>query len=195
MKNKILLVFLIPFLMFSCVIPEKFSCEINVKNDSTYSVSFNGTLLFWMALKEINEKGKVSKETDDQIKALFDEWAATDSTIKNYQYQGNGRAFIEYLQIITDKTSLDLNKIFGLPLNINVEDDNSITINESGVDSDAYSEFFTLGYQINGTINIVSEIPIQESGDNRIERQGNKYIIRQTFLTFPENDVIIIIKK
>jgi hypothetical protein len=83
MKKLFSLLIGVNLLLVSCVIPEKFTCAINVDNQGTYSVDFKGTLLFWVALEEISKQGKISSGTDGQIKAMFDEWVANDPTIKN----------------------------------------------------------------------------------------------------------------
>ena len=196
MKKTFALLFGVSLLLFSCLIPEKFTCAIYVDKDGGYSVSFKGTVLFYAALQEIAAQGSVSSGTDRQIKAWFDASIGQDPRIKKYEYRNSGRAYVEYYQQVTDGSSLDLSKEFGLPLHISVSPD-MITIIEEAVEGETASmltEFVKLGFQLDGVIEITSELPVLDSGRQKV---GSKYIlfgpqvIRQVLKVFPSMDVII----
>jgi hypothetical protein len=103
--KKLLLTFAgLSVLFFSCVIPEQFTCAIDVDKQGAYSVDFKGTLLFWAALEEVEKQGKVSSETDAQIKKMFDESIAKEPAIKKYEYRNSGRAYVEYYNKIIEDT-------------------------------------------------------------------------------------------
>ena len=184
------------FILASCVIPEKYSCEIEVKDLKNYSVSFKGTVFFWMAVEEISAKGSLSRETDNEIKKIFDEWTVTDPKIMAYQYLNNGRAYIEYQETINDGSALDFSENLGLPLRINVIGNNSIMIKiDSSGDDDFFPELNRYGYKMDGNLVVISQIPIIESSGIQIQRQNNKYIVQKTLSSFPENEIIITMRQ
>jgi hypothetical protein len=196
MKKIFIALFGVFLLLGSCIIPEQFTCAVSVDKHGAYTIDFKGTILFYTALEEIKEQGAVSAEADQQIKEMFDEWIRQDPRIKKYAYRNSGRAYIEFYQHVTDGSSLDLSDEFNLPLRVNVYPD-TITITEEAVDEESaaiIAEFVKLGYKLDGRINITSELPIIDSGRQKV---GKKYIvfgpqvINQTFKTFPSMDVVI----
>ena len=90
------------FLISSCVIPEKFTCDINISKTGNYSVAAKSTLVFYTVFDEIKNQGKVSEESDSDIKSFFDEAIKEEPAIKKYQYQKNGRAYVEYSKEVSD---------------------------------------------------------------------------------------------
>jgi hypothetical protein len=169
-----------------------------VDKQGGYSVEFKGTLLYWLALDEISEQGEVSAETDNQIKTLFDEWVADESTIKKYEYRNSGRAYVEYFNMVTDDSTLDLSDSFGLPLIISVSQDGIITITEEATENEGLPELLKLGYKLDGVIEITSDLLIIDSGGQKARRKfivTGPYLIKQIFTSFPTHDVIIKIKK
>jgi hypothetical protein len=186
---------------FSCVIPEKFTCNINIKKDGSYSVDAKGTLVYYTIFDEIETQGKISEETNAEVKSFFDGVAPEEPAIKKYQYQNNGRAYIEYLKEVNDHSSLDLSSS-GLPIKIAVDADNSIyiTISAIGDDEKGHLERFSkYGYKLDGTVTITSELPIIEDGGQKVDNKyvlfGPKVIKRTvTAKTLPESDITIRIK-
>jgi hypothetical protein len=89
--------------LFSCVIPEKFTCNIAVDKQGAYSVDFKGTLLYFLVLDEVEKQGKVSEATDKQIKAGFDEAVAKEPAVKKYEYRNSGRGYIRSLAKLSER--------------------------------------------------------------------------------------------
>ncbi|MDR2483660.1 MAG: SH3 domain-containing protein [Treponema sp.] len=198
MKKLFAALFGVSLLMFSCLIPEKFTCAINVDKYGAYSIDFKGTILFYAALEEIEEEGSVSADTDRQIQKVFAEWSREEPRIKKYEYRNAGRAYVEFYQRVTDGSSVDLSDEFGLPLRIDVYPD-EITITEEAADGETarlLTGFVQLGYKLDGRINITSELPIINPGRQKV---GRKYVvfgpqvINQTFKAFPSLDEVITI--
>jgi hypothetical protein len=204
--KKIFLLIITCFLFASCVLAEKFTCEIVVQDASHYSVNFKGTLVSSEALLEIGDIGKLSKETDREIKAAYDElipklkeelpqYEGANVTIKSYKYQNNGRAYIEYIIVKKDGESLELMDI-GLPLCIsNYLDDNSllIEIEGSGYITEALSEY---GYKMDGKIIINSRLPILTRGafgDNLIPEINGRYIFEKSFTSLQGEKIRFIL--
>jgi hypothetical protein len=203
--KKIFLLILTCFLFASCVLAEKFTCEIVVQDASHYSVNFKGTLVSSMALLEIEDSGKLSKETDREIKAAFDElipklkeelpqYEGANVTIKSYRYQNNGRAYIEYIIVKKDDELLELMDI-GLPLRISSYlDDNSMLIEiENSVDAEELSEY---GYKMDGKLIINSRLPILTRGafgDNLIPERNGRYIFEKSFTSLPDEKISFIL--
>jgi hypothetical protein len=189
-------------LLVSCVIPEKFTCDINITKNGTYSVKANGTLVYYTVFDEIEKQGKVSEETNSDIKSFFDEAIKEEPAIKKYQYQNNGRAYIEYFKEVNDGSSLDLSAS-GLPLTINVTQDGYITVKSSALSSDnkeQLEEFTKYGYKLDGKITITSELPIIDAGGQKVGKKyfffGPKVINRAvTMTTLPTEDIVVKIRK
>jgi hypothetical protein len=200
MKKKMLLFAFVPFIFFSCVIPEKFTCAINVDKQGSYSVDFKGTLLAWVALDDVEKQGKVSAETNRQIKTGFDEAVAKEPRVKKYEYRNSGRAYVEYFDKVNDNSTLDLSESF-MPLVISVSPDGTIIITEKALGSEELkqmSEFVKLGYKLDGVIQITSDLPIIDAGGQQVGRKlliTGPQVIKQVFTTFPTQDVVIKIKK
>jgi hypothetical protein len=184
------------------VIPEKFTCDINVKKDGSYSVAAEGTLVYYAVFDEIKKQGKVSEKTDSDVQSVFDQAVKEESAITKYQYQNNGRAYIEYAKDVHDNSPVDLSAS-GLPLKIRVDQDNIINITISAVSSrqkEQAEEFAKYGYKLDGKITITSELPITDAGGQKV---SNKYflfgpkVIRQTLTveSLPASDIIVKIKK
>jgi hypothetical protein len=182
----------------SCVIPEKFTCDINVKKDGSYSVTAKGTLVYYAIFDEIEEQGKVSEKTDSDVKSFFDGAVKEEPAITKYQYQNNGRAYLEYFKEVNDDSSLDLSAS-GLPLKIQVDPDGFINITVSALSSgnkEQIEEYSKYGYKLDGAITITSELPVIDAGGQKV---GNKYflfgpkVIKQTITigTLPESDSIV----
>jgi hypothetical protein len=168
-----------------------------VDKQGAYSVDFKGTLLVWAALGDIEEQGKVSAETDRQIKARFDEAVAKEPRVKKYEYRNSGRAYVEYFDKVTDNSTLDLSESF-MPLIISVSSDGTIIITEKASGSEEMSEFVKLGYKLDGVIEITSDLSIIDASGQKIGRKFlliGPQVIKQVFTTFPTQDVVIKIKK
>jgi hypothetical protein len=187
-------------LLLSCIIPEKFTCDINIAKDGTYSVKANGTLVYYMVFDEIKKEGKVSEKTDSETKSFFDDAIKSEPAINKYQYQNNGRAYVEYFKEVKDGSSLDLSSS-GLPLKIHVDSDGLITVAISAIgssDKEKAEEFAKYGYKLDGKINITSELPIIDAGGQKVTNKylafGPKVINRTvTVTTLPSEDSIVII--
>jgi hypothetical protein len=201
MKKFIVIFAGLSMLFFSCVIPEKFTCDINVDKQGAYSVDFKGTLLYWPALEEVEKQGKVSAKTDGEIKEAFDEAVAKEPRVKKYEYRNSGRGYIEYVDKVTDNSTLDLSQNIGMPLTISVSHDGNIIITEEAIgneDLERMSGFAKLGYKLDGVIQITSDLPIIDAGGQKV---GKKFlilgpqVIKQVVTTFPTQDVVIKIKK
>jgi flagellar basal body rod protein FlgF len=189
-------------LLVSCVIPEKFTCDINVTKNGTYSVKAQGNLVYYTVFDEIKEQGKVSEKTDSDIKSFFDGVIKEEPAITKYQYQKNGRAYIEYFKEVNDGSSVDLSSS-GLPLTISVDQDGYIIVKTSAVTNDnkeKLEEFAKYGYKLDGKVTITSELPIIDTGGQKV---GNKYfffgpkVINRavTMTTLPAEDVVVKIGK
>jgi hypothetical protein len=188
-------------LFFSCVLPEKFTCNINVDKQGAYSADFKGTLVFIPALEEIGENGKVSEETDSGIKEYLDTSVSKETLIKKYEYRNSGRVYIEYLNNVTDGSTLDLSGSLGMPLTIRGSDDGYITITGKAAGSDAlrkFSEYVSFGYKLDGVVQITSELPIVDAGGLKVGRKFlffGPYIVKQEYKTFPTEDIVLKIQK
>jgi hypothetical protein len=189
-------------LLVSCVIPEKFTCDINVTKNGTYSVKANGTLVYYTVFDEIEDQGKVSEKTDSDIKSFFDGAIKEEPAITKYQYQKNGRAYIEYFKEVNDGSSVDLSSS-GLPLTISVDQDGYITVKVSAVsskDKAQIEEFAKYGYKLDGKMTITSELPVIDAGGQKV---GNKYFLfgpkvinrAVTMATLPTEDIVVKIGK
>jgi hypothetical protein len=202
--KKVFLLILICFLFASCVLAEKFTCEIDVQDATHYSINFKGTVVSLAALLAIEDEGKLSKEIDRQIKDEFDnqiselkealhEYEGADVTIKSYKYQNNGRAYLEYVIVKKDGELLDLTN-FGLPLRTGYYDKNSMRIEiESSVDTEGLSEY---GYKMDGKLIINSKIPILifgVFGDNLVVEKNGKYVFEKSFTSLPDGKVRFIL--
>ena len=153
------------------MIPEKFTCNIAVDKQGAYSVDFKGTLLYYPVLGEVEKQGKVSEATDQQIKERFDEAVAKEPAIKKYEYRNSGRGYIEYFNKVTDNSTLDLSKLFSLPVVISVQADDIITITARSL-TDKNKEqlvgFTKLGYKLDGVIQITSDLPIIDASGQKV---------------------------
>jgi hypothetical protein len=188
-------------LFFSCVMPEKFTCNITVDKQGAYTVDFRGTLVYIPALGEIGEQGSVSAETDNDIKEYLDETVSKDSLVKKYEYRNSGRIYIEYLNNVTDGSTVDLSSSLGMPLTIASPDDDTIVITGKAAGSsamEAFAEYVSFGYKLDGLVQITSDLPVADAGGLRVGRKFllfGPYVVKKEYKTFPAEDTVIIIRK
>jgi hypothetical protein len=198
MKKQFLLFIGLTLLLASCVIPEKFVCDIHITKSGTYSVKANGTMVYYGVFDEIKEQGKLSEKTNSDVKSFFDDALKDEPAITKYQYQNNGRAYIEYFKEVSDGSSLDLSSS-GLPLVINTGSDGSITVEASALSSEnktALEEYSNYGYKLDGIIKITSELPIIDAGGQKVENKyfffGPKVITKAVKVTtLPTEDIVV----
>ncbi|MDR2782417.1 MAG: hypothetical protein LBB48_00990 [Treponema sp.] len=200
MKTRFFLLVGSAFLLTSCVLAEQFTCDITIGKSGTYSVEFKGTMVFYGVFEEIAENGEVSQETNADIRSFFDDAIKEEPAVRNYEYRNNGRAYIEYFKEINDGSSLDLSSS-GLPLVISVDDDAFITVTVPATnrkDKEKLEAFTKQGYRLDGTIKITSELPVIDSGGQKV---GNKYFLfgpkvisrTVTVNTLLEEDIVVIL--
>jgi hypothetical protein len=158
--------------------------------------------VYYTIFDEIKEQGKVSEKTDSDIKSFFDGAIEEEPAITKYQYQNNGRAYVEYFKEVTDGSSVDLSSS-GLPLTVSVTQDGHITVKASAVsvkNKAQIEEFAKYGYKLDGKITITSELPVIDAGGQKV---GNKYFFfgpkvitrTMTMTTLPAEDIVVKIGK
>ncbi|MDR1905195.1 MAG: hypothetical protein LBQ88_23300 [Treponema sp.] len=188
----------VTLLSVSCVIPEKFTCDINIAKNGTYSVKADGTLVYIGVFDEIKKQGKVSEKTDEDVKSSFEGAFKEETSVKKYEYRNNGREYIEYFKEVTDGSSLDLSAS-GFPLTITVDPDGIITVKVTAVNSrgkEALEEYSKYGYKLDGKMTITSELPVIDAGGQKVENKyiffGPKVIKKSvTMATLPLDDIVI----
>jgi hypothetical protein len=187
-------------LSVSCVIPEKFTCNVTVAKDGSYSVDAKGTLVFYTVFDEIAKNGRVSQETDAEIRSYFDGAVKEEPAVGKYEYRNNGRAYIEYFKKAGGGSPLDLSAS-GLPLVIKTGADGSVVITISAIDANNREralEFSRYGYKLDGTITITSELPVISAGGQKVQSKyllfGPKVISRTVNVnTLPAENIVIIL--
>jgi hypothetical protein len=188
----------VALLSVSCVIPEKFTCDINITKSGTYSVKANGTLVYIGVFDEIKNQGKVSEKTDEDVKSFFEGAFKEEASVKKYEYRNNGREYIEYFKEVTDGSSLDLSSS-GFPLTITVDPDGIITVKVTAISSsgkESLEEYSKYGYKLDGKMTITSELPVIDAGGQNVENKyiffGPKVIKKSvTMATLPSDDIVI----
>jgi hypothetical protein len=181
--------------------PEKFTCNINVDKQGAYSVDFKGTLVYIPALEEIGKQGKVSAEIDKGIREYLDDSVSKEPLIKKYEYRNSGRVYIEYLNNVSDGSTVNLSDSLGVPLTIVTSDDGAITITgeaAAGSTLEKFSEYVSFGYKLDGLVQITSDLPIVDAGGLTVGRKFlffGPYVVKKEYKTFPAEDVVIIIRK
>jgi hypothetical protein len=171
---------------------------VNITRSGNYSVEVKGTMVYYTVFEEIENQGQISEITNFDIKSFFDNMVKEEPAIKTYEYQNNGRAYIEYFREINDGSSLDLSPI-NLPLAVSVNRDSSITVRVSAISNRKKIEKFKkYGYQSDGTVKIISALPIIDDGGQKAEARyflfGPKVARYEvTFDLLPAEDIVIII--
>lgn len=169
----------ITLVLSSCLLPEKFSCSVDIKTDGSYSVAFKGTVVDFNVLKAMQE-------------GLFSEEGLSD-IVENYKSGGyfsvvkaakNGRIYVESFHTASDGSPLE---IFEGMAFISVGlDSGAIKVSIVGSEPDMKETLSSFGYKIDGSLIITSEIPIENAGTNKIQKIGKKSIIKKTFKELPK---------
>jgi hypothetical protein len=152
------------------------------------------------ALEEIGEQGKVSAETDKDIKEYLDDSVSKEPLVKKYEYRNSGRVYIEYLNNVTDGSAVDLSSSLGMPLTIVTPGDGTIIITGQAAGGSAlekFSEYVSFGYKLDGLVQIISDLPIADAGGLNVGRKFlffGPYVVKKEYKTFPAEDVVIIIR-
>lgn len=195
MKTKILfLAALALCLIFcSCLLPESFTCNINIYADGSYSLRYEGTMVLYDVLREMSGKTIVDPAKDRMFEQLY---AATeaDTNFSQFKYLGNGRAQGIYEKSVKDKSPLSFYGDFP-SISISTVEGGIIAIRETGMDSVNKNQLKALGYQIQGTVIITSELEPLKNIGLPFEKRGNLYVIRQEIRNIPDSDILILFQK
>ncbi len=179
---RLFLVFIFLVSLSSCLLPEVFTCNVTINANGSYSVSLIGSVVDSDALEAISVQAfneNDYKENDiEQLKLLYG--------LKEATYINNGR-FNVVLDAYSDNgDQINIFTLMSLGMN-----DGSIFVHITG-SGDKSDTLKALGYRIAGTIRIVSEIPVKDSGGYEVERNGTTNVITVTLKELPKNDIVIL---
>lgn len=168
----------------SCLLAEKFTCSISIKADGSYTLAFKGTAVDYRVLGAIKE----GTFTEQDQESLIQEYKKSDyfSVVRN---AGNGRMYIEYTQSASDGAPLAIFEGFTL-IKVYLES-GAIAVTISGAEEGLKGELVSLGYKIDGTLTITSEIPAEKTGNSKVNKKGVVYSIKKTFKELPTNEEIL----
>jgi hypothetical protein len=156
-----------------CILPEKFTAEATIHKDTSYSLSYKGTMVdvsFLRQLNAVRKKGRGEASTASLNRWAADEtaWAAemraellNDGTFKNVQYAGNAVFNIEY--VATGALTAPYHFFDSqFPILSFVPEENGVIIVRSGVKEGGWAELEETGVKIQGVFSLKTDAEVLE---------------------------------
>lgn len=177
--------FLLILAFTGCLLPEKFSCDVVINADGSYSVSYKGTVIDYRVLSTMSE-GSLT----DQDFVSFVEAYEESGYFTSVKKADKNRMNVEYSKSVSDGSPLEVFEGAAF-IQISVVS-GSIQIKFAQVDAQTKTWLDSAGYKIDGKVTITSEIPVIQSGANKVAKAGKNVIIRKTFKELPDSAEILI---
>jgi hypothetical protein len=82
-------------LLTGCLVPEKFTANIDVQKTGAYAFNYSGTMVNALALMDIKSSGKLTEKSELALRADADK-IKKDPEVKSISYLGGGRYKLDY---------------------------------------------------------------------------------------------------
>ena len=142
----------------SCFVPETFHATLNVDKARRYHFTYDGTIVFGLALDEIGKSGAMSPSSDEKMRELVLELRETPGFV-SAEYVGRGRFRVQFREsgVITSgrQVFLDLVKF-------NVDRAGRIRVQGANVSLKDQRQLKDSGLKLDGTIRLTTALSVVE---------------------------------
>ncbi len=132
-----------------CLVPEKFTAQVAIKQDGSYDYAYAGTTAFAPALAQIRKVGKLSDKDEAALKGETENMKR-DPDVRRAEYMGGGRYD---LVVQGQKKSGQPLRLFDF-LNVRTDKDGVMTISSPEINAKTRKELGELGIKIDGTLEV-----------------------------------------
>lgn len=152
----------------SCLLPEKFTCNILINEDGSYSLAYKGTVVDYRALAAISDGSFDDKEYESMVPDYN-----SNNQFAVIRYKGNGRIYVEFsknsqkgatMGLFSDSDMITITRTV-----------NYVYVKISATDTSTSDGLSGLDYKIDGTINITSLLPVEKEGSFTVSKTDNVY--------------------
>lgn len=146
-------------LCMACVFPEKFTMNISIKKDRTFSLEYEGILTFVPAKMATAKGGKLSARDESQMNQLKAEFLK-DPNFKKVDYKGNGEFEVTYKRVGKLETPVYfLSKDVSI-LSIVPSKNNQVLLDGMKLGPNDISQLEAAGIGIDGTLSVTTDATV-----------------------------------
>ncbi|MBI4969462.1 MAG: hypothetical protein HZC25_15195 [Rhodospirillales bacterium] len=169
--SRILFLVLVLFGLGGCYLPNQFDAEIRILRDGTFTISFQGLLIYAPLVYEISSKN-LSPDEQRQKMQVLERDLRRDSGFAEVQPQGKGQFKVRYkhsekLEGSVLYTFVRRNSDI---LSMKLDKQGIVTIRGSALSADDAQRALQLGIRPGGTLKVVTDLP-QPLNSNAQETQ------------------------
>jgi hypothetical protein len=168
----LLLLLLLP-LLSSCYLPNAFEAEIKLMKDGTFTLSFQGELIYYPLVYEIVAKN-LPIEMQTEKMAVTERDLRRDTNFQEVRSLGRGRFKVRYKH--TEKIEGTFLYTFvrrnAEIMAVKLAPTGLLTVGARTLKPDDVRSARQIGITINGTLKVVSDLPIAESNAMETKKEG-----------------------
>lgn len=174
--RNLILALLIP-LLSSCWLPNQFEAVIQIMKDGKFSVQYKGTMDYAPLVYDIKTKGLAIEEQSKKM-AILERDLRRDSGFQEVAPMANGRFRVRYRHddVITDTFIYTFVRRNAAIMKVLVGKDGRASIWFDTLSPEDAKRAASLGMSINGTVKVISDLPILESNAQQTTQQGTAKI-------------------
>jgi len=173
--SRILFLLLVLFGLGGCYLPNQFDAEIRILRDGTFTISFQGLLIYAPLVYEISSKN-LSPDEQRQKMQILERDLRRDSGFAEVQPQGKGQFKVRYkhsekLEGSVLYTFVRRNSDI---LSMKLDKQGIVTIRGSALSADDAQRALQLGIRPGGTLKVVTDLPQPlNSNAQETQKQGS----------------------
>jgi hypothetical protein len=168
-----LLLLLILPLLGSCYLPNAFEAEIKLLKNGTFQLSYQGELIYYPLVYEIAVKN-LPIETQTEKMAVTERDLRRDSSFQEVRSLGRGRFKVRYKH--TEKIEGTFLYTFvrrnAEIMSVKLAPTGLLTVGARTLKPDDVRAARQIGITINGTLKVVSDLPVAESNAQETKKEG-----------------------
>ncbi|MBI5119698.1 MAG: hypothetical protein HZA67_01730 [Rhodospirillales bacterium] len=174
--RSLILALLIP-LLSSCWLPNQFEAVIQIMKDGKFAVQYKGTMDYAPLVYDIKTKGLAIEEQSKKM-AILERDLRRDSGFQEVAPMANGRFRVRYRHDdqITDTFIYTFVRRNAAIMKVLVGKDGRASIWFDTLGAEDAKRAASLGMSINGTVKVISDLPILESNAQQTAQQGTAKI-------------------
>ncbi|MDK9720349.1 MAG: hypothetical protein OEL53_04100 [Rhodospirillales bacterium] len=174
--RSLILALLIP-LLSSCWLPNQFEAVIQIMKDGKFAVQYKGTMDYAPLVYDIKTKGLAIEEQSKKM-AILERDLRRDSGFQEVAPMANGRFRVRYRHDdqIADTFIYTFVRRNAAIMKVLVGKDGRASIWFDTLGAEDAKRAASLGMSINGTVKVISDLPILESNAQQTAQQGTAKI-------------------
>jgi hypothetical protein len=156
-----MVLFLLGSIASSCFFPEEFKIKINIDNDGTYSLVYDGILTFVPAKKAEVAQGEITAELGEKMQEFEQEFLGAQN-FKKAKYIGHGQFRVVYERTGTlDSTIYFLNPDIAI-ISITPITDQQVEMKGIKLNNEHIEKIHSLKMKLNGQVKVTTNAEVIE---------------------------------